>query len=103
MGAQDPPDGRLAEPVAQAGEFAVDPAIPGALWSAEILKTMWDQGGWPVASAALTATLVPTPMAVLIVALALAATWALRSTSVAPPVWLLPGARPSPLPGPRLG
>jgi hypothetical protein len=28
VGAQDPPDGRVAEPVAQAQQFAVDSAIP---------------------------------------------------------------------------
>jgi Zn-dependent protease with chaperone function len=97
--------GRIGRPAAVWIPAAVLAALLGAatLWAADILQTAWDQGGWTVASAALTATLVPTPMAVLVVALAVASAWALRSTSATPPAWLLPDAPPAPLPGPRLG
>lgn len=75
----------------------------GVLWAADIVQHTWDQAEWALASQLPSTILASAPMALLVVVLAIAAGWALRSASCATPGWLLPGAAPAPLSGPRLG
>jgi Zn-dependent protease with chaperone function len=88
--------GRLSVPGGvwvPAAAFAVM-LFAGVLWASDLLQNAWDQGGWAIAGQLPLLTLATAPMGFLILILAIASGWSLRSTSPLIPIWLSPG-RPS--------